>query len=144
MTEKLGELENFEWYGEWVFFDNDEEKKEAEEYLRLWKKFILKRLHPLVCVDTQIIEKKIEDYQSFNGKCVLEPKGKYTLGIKIQMGKEMTEEYEAPEELRLFFTRLLDIKKFTRESAEVSDAQHEREILMDIYERIDAIIKESK
>lgn len=32
------------FYGEWVYFDNEVEKKEAIEYLNLWKKFMIKKL----------------------------------------------------------------------------------------------------
>ena len=33
------------YFGEWVPFENEEEKQDARKYLELWKKFILKKLN---------------------------------------------------------------------------------------------------
>ncbi len=36
MNEYLGKVEQSEFYGEWVHFDNDQEKEEARAYLLSW------------------------------------------------------------------------------------------------------------
>lgn len=65
------------FFKEWVFFDSEDEKKDAEKYLDLWKKFIIKKNQDLRFVDDQIIER---DFSHLNSR--------KTLGIKIEMEKK--------------------------------------------------------
>ena len=66
------------FYGEWAYFENDEEKEDAYKYLVLWKKFMLKKLSGL--------KQKGHDH------IVLRPNifdsGFSTLGIKIEMVRD--------------------------------------------------------
>lgn len=32
------------WFGEWVYFENDEEREDVYKYLTLWKRFLLRKL----------------------------------------------------------------------------------------------------
>lgn len=66
------------FYGEWAPFDTDEEKEEAYEYLRLWKKFMLKKLGNRGQVGNDSII--LRNYDIFT-----DSKFKMTLGIKIQV-----------------------------------------------------------
>lgn len=63
------------FFGEWVFFENPEEFEEANEYLKLWKKFFLKKIPSLEQVgkDYMITKHDINDT------------GKSSLGIKIEV-----------------------------------------------------------
>lgn len=63
------------FYGEWAFYDNEDEKQEAIQYLNLWKKVFLKK-----------IQKKIkEEYPLIFRNELVGCKGKNTIGIKIQI-----------------------------------------------------------
>jgi hypothetical protein len=86
VTESLGSCNNFEWYAEWVYYEDKEELKDAEEYLRLWMKFILKRLRSLKYVDHTIIHREFHKIESL-GSDVQLPKMMHTLAIKLQMEK---------------------------------------------------------
>lgn len=65
------------YFGEWVYYDNQEDLDDAYKYLALWKKFHLKRLP--------------EMQQEGNDQIVLRPicehQATATLGIKIAMKK---------------------------------------------------------
>ncbi len=76
------------FFGEWVIFENEEEKEDAYKYLALWKKFMLKRWRNMEQVgnDQIVLRNNIED---FNGNKV----PIMTLGIKIEM--KMKEETQA-------------------------------------------------
>jgi len=39
----MTEEKDLHWFGEWVPFEDDEEKEEAIKYLTLWKKYLLKK-----------------------------------------------------------------------------------------------------
>jgi len=69
--------EELEFYGDWVIVDPDteEERKEAETYLNLWKKFIVRKLKAVV-VDEKVIYRPSL------------PPLAATLGIKIGIKKE--------------------------------------------------------
>ncbi len=84
-----------QFFGEWVYFENDEEKEDAYKYLALWKKFMLKRLRDMEQVghDQIILRNNIEDY---NGKII----PTMTLGIKIEMKGKLQENYHTLEELQ--------------------------------------------
>jgi hypothetical protein len=74
--------------GEWVFWENEEELKDAYIYLELWKKFILKRLP--------------EMEQVGNDHLVLRPAdvlGRGTLGMKIEMKGKLPENVLPQERL---------------------------------------------
>lgn len=47
---------------------------------------------------------------------------------------------KASEEMKKFFTKLLELKKFVKEKAE----EDENELLREIYNKLDNIIKEGK
>lgn len=49
-------------------------------------------------------------------------------------------EFFPPDELKLFFDKLLDIKQYVKEAASNSKDK----VLHEIYEKLDAIIKEKK
>ena len=66
------------FFGEWVFFDDEEEKEDAYKYLALWKKFILKRLPDM----EQIGYDQIVIKAGFPSN---------TLGIKIEMKGKVPE-----------------------------------------------------
>lgn len=48
-------MENEHWFGEWVEYRNEEEAKEAREYLRLWIKFVSRKLPSNVELDKESI-----------------------------------------------------------------------------------------
>lgn len=63
------------FYAEWVSYEDCKEREEAFDYLRLWKKFLLKKLPSLEQVGfDQIIERNDIHGKGFN-----------TLGIKIEL-----------------------------------------------------------
>ncbi len=64
-----------EFYSNWVFYNNDEEKKEAETYLILWKKFLLKKVSHL----EQVGPDQLVDRLNLNDT------GISTLGLKIEL-----------------------------------------------------------
>jgi hypothetical protein len=67
-----------EFFGEWVFYTDQDDKNDAYEYLRLWKKYILRRLTNYEYIQEQYVDR--EKIDSFIG-----PTDKNTLGIKIEM-----------------------------------------------------------
>ncbi len=78
MNEYLGKVEQSEFYGEWVHFDNDQEKEEARAYLLSWIKFFMKKNRNYEIVDEPHFVER--DYvENFIGK-ISEIK---TLGVKI-------------------------------------------------------------
>ncbi len=83
------------FFGEWVYFENDEEKEDAYKYLALWKKFMLKRLRNMEQVghDQIVLRNNIED---FNRKII----PTMTLGIKIEMKGKLPENCHTLEELQ--------------------------------------------
>lgn len=73
MTEEVEKRnESLQFYGEWVFYEGEEERNEAETYLKLWAKFYPKKLNVKVLSTSDLIER-----QDIFGS------GKTTLGIKI-------------------------------------------------------------
>ena len=69
------------YYGEWVYYETLDEREEAFEYLRLWKKFVLKKLRGLKqSMHDQIVE-RTDIYNN----------GVNTLGIKIRMIEDNNE-----------------------------------------------------
>lgn len=67
-------MESEHYFGEWVYYDDEEERSKALQYLDLWKFFIVKKLFPLEYVSDQLIDKP-----------PLLTIGKSTIGLKIQM-----------------------------------------------------------
>lgn len=46
------------YYGEWAYYDLEEERKEAQTYLELWMKFFLRKLpSTLTFVEAQFIDR---------------------------------------------------------------------------------------
>jgi hypothetical protein len=73
-----------EFFGEWVFYHDEEDKKEAYTYLELWKKQIIIKLaaYGYEFVDWKYIDNK--DIQNFKGNTIQIS----TLAIKIEMRKK--------------------------------------------------------
>jgi hypothetical protein len=67
------------FFGEWVPVYTEQDKKDAYEYFRLWKKFLLLKLHHL--------KQKNEDHIIDNSNPAT-PFIKPTLGIKILLEKK--------------------------------------------------------
>lgn len=83
--------DDLHFFGEWVYWDNEEEKEQAILYLRLWKKFQLKRLNDMEQVgdDQIILRTEIQDYSL---KGFMPNLSRPTLGIKIAMKGKITED----------------------------------------------------
>lgn len=78
------------YFGEWVFWENEEEKEEAIQYLSLWKKFFLKKLPDMVQEGhDQIVLKPSVQQDSLGG--LLPKMSKPTLGIKIAMKRKLND-----------------------------------------------------
>jgi hypothetical protein len=82
--------EKIEWFGEWVFYENEQELEDARKYLSLWYKFISKRLRPMIPVEDrcQIILRPIKDGKPGTLGCKFAMKGekpKYILSISEQV-----------------------------------------------------------
>lgn len=73
------------YFGEWVEYDDEEDKIAAHSYLQLWKRFFLKKVPSLEFVEDQIIDRFQVERQSILG--AIGP-AKNTLGIKIRMKSE--------------------------------------------------------
>lgn len=71
-------FEGSKFYCEWVTYDSEEEKKEAEIYLRSWIKFTFKKLK-----DYEIVGKPqfIERTECHSMDCINQVP---TLGVKIE------------------------------------------------------------
>ncbi len=79
------------FFGEWVYWDNQENLDEAYKYLALWKKFQLKRLYDMQQEGKdQIILRPAMYEESLGG--MLPNMGRATLGIKIAMKGKITED----------------------------------------------------
>lgn len=77
------------FFGEWVEYQNDEEKIEALEYLNLWVKFFQRKIPDMKMVNSpQIIDRpKVEfTYAGAVRMCK-----RSTLGVKIEMLGEKPE-----------------------------------------------------
>lgn len=75
------------YFGEWVYWDNQEDLDDAYKYLNLWKKFHLKRLSKMKQEGhDQIVLRPAMPEESLLG--VLPNIGRATIGIKIAMKKE--------------------------------------------------------
>ena len=76
------------FYGEWVFYENEDEKLLAMEYLKLWRIFTLKKLKGL----KQFGDEEIIDRQKIKPCSLLGELNEgsiiNTLAIKIQMVSE--------------------------------------------------------
>ncbi len=70
-------MENEHFFGEWIEFYNEEEQKEAEQYLALWEKFFVRKVPELEHVDSQVIIRR----DGFG-------LGRSTIGVKIMMRGE--------------------------------------------------------
>lgn len=68
------------FFGEWVYFDNEEEKEDAYKYLALWKKFMLKKLPDMEQVGQDQIVLRTYTENMIGQKFPIN-----TLGIKIEM-----------------------------------------------------------
>lgn len=75
------------YFGEWVFWDTEEDLEDAYKYLALWKKFHLKKL-PKMIQDghDQIVLRPALYEDSLGG--MLPNLGRATLGIKIAMKRK--------------------------------------------------------
>ena len=83
-------MEDLHFFGEWVYWDTQEDLDAAYKYLTLWKKFQLKRLHDMEQVgDDQIILRPAMYEESLAG--ILPNMGRATLGIKIAMKGKLNE-----------------------------------------------------
>lgn len=72
------------YFGEWVYYDNQEDLDDAYQYLALWKKFHLKRLPKMQQEgQDQIVLRPVLYEESLEG--ILPNLGRATLGIKIAM-----------------------------------------------------------
>ena len=75
----------------------------------------------------------------------------HSIEVKMKQGtpRELMEEHKIPENMKIFFEKLLELKAFVKEESErchdacYSDT-YSSEILDNVYERLDAIIKEKK
>jgi len=73
-------MEN-EWFGEWVIIENDDEKEEAYQYLKLWKKFLLRRFPGMESIgEDMFIERSTESMDFLSTK---------TLGIKFEVTQKL-------------------------------------------------------
>jgi hypothetical protein len=63
------------YFGEWVPYDNENDKEEIMKYFQNWKRYLLRKLPDLQYIEEWIIDKPINttEYPSA------------TIGIKIQM-----------------------------------------------------------
>ena len=68
-----------DFYAEWVFYSNDQEKEEAIIYLNLWKKFFLKK------IGLELLDEQFVDRPKFCDQIA-------TLGIKIQTKRNVSDE----------------------------------------------------
>lgn len=74
------------YFGEWVEYSDEEDRKEAKKYLDLWKKFALRKLMKEGNYHGETwIDRPNENY----------PNTLPTLGIKIEMG--MPDDYQADQ-----------------------------------------------
>jgi|SRR6187402_3959924 len=75
------------WFGEWVYWETEEDLDDAYKYLALWKKFHLKKL-PKMIQDghDQIVLRPAMYEESLAG--ILPNLGRATLGIKIAMKRK--------------------------------------------------------
>ncbi len=74
-------------YAEWAYYETEEEKKEAEQYLLLWKKFYLRRLGKNV--------KHLEDHFIDRKPWEVGVLSRYgTLAIKMCVTDPLNREYE--------------------------------------------------
>lgn len=74
----IGDHKDLHFFGEWVYCETEEERKQAYQYLALWKKFFIKKLPEMIQEgDDQII---------WRPKC--ETQTIATLGIKIAMRRK--------------------------------------------------------
>ncbi len=82
--------DNLHFFGEWVYWDTQEDLEDAYKYLALWKKFILKRLDDMEQEgEDHIILRPAMYEESLGG--MLPNMGRATLGIKIAMKGKITE-----------------------------------------------------
>jgi len=81
------------YFGEWAFFTNESQKKEAEIYLKFWKKNLLKKLNR-DCYDVKLIDEKwgeipahlsgcLEQFSRIYLKIYIEADFHYELGKNI-------------------------------------------------------------
>jgi|GEM_PF-4652060 len=79
------------FFGEWVYWDNQEDLDDAYKYLALWKKFQMKRLSDMQQEgkDHLILRPEMHG-ESLLG--MLPNMGRATLGIKIAMKGKITED----------------------------------------------------
>lgn len=78
------------YFGEWVFWDSQEDLEDAYKYLALWKKFFLKEVPNMISEgDDQIILRPPMPEESLAG--LLPNMGRGTLGIKFVMKGKLPE-----------------------------------------------------
>ena len=76
--------EQLHFFGEWVYWDTQEELEDAYKYLALWKKFILKKLSGMEQVsDDQIVLRPPRNEESL--KEIMPNLSRGTLGVKFAM-----------------------------------------------------------
>ena len=72
-------MEKDHFFAEWVEYRDEEEKKEANQYLILWKKFFMRKVSYLELINEQFIDKpkptEVDEFIIINS----------TLGIKLHM-----------------------------------------------------------
>lgn len=73
--------EKLSYFSEWVYWDDEEEREEAIQYLRLWKKFLLGKLGNMEQQgqDQIVIRSDLEKDSYFMNL------SRNTIGIKIAM-----------------------------------------------------------
>lgn len=64
------------FYGEWVHYESEDEKEQAKQYLKLWKKFFLKKNDSEKFVGEQWVEQPAWEHGA-----LIKPA---TLALKIQ------------------------------------------------------------
>jgi len=83
-THKDLKEDEVKFFGEWVYWDDQEDLEDAYKYLALWKKFHLKRLPEMQQEGhDQIVLRPAMYEESLGG--MLPNLGRATLGIKIAM-----------------------------------------------------------
>jgi hypothetical protein len=90
ITNNLGCDDQFEYFGEWVPYERDYEKVEAETYLNLWKKIMIRKIANQQISQLEFIEDMLIDrppylfgYHSLSDSCC-EPSAYGTLAMKLK------------------------------------------------------------
>jgi len=95
------ENDKINFFGEWVYWENEEELVEAHTYLSLWKKFILKRLNNMQQEGHDQIILRPAMYQE-NMRGVMPNLERGTLALKISMKGKLPNDEISEKELSNF------------------------------------------